>query len=374
MQFTYLTKIIIAILLGTAVGFERESYISQNNKTLSGRGNLGVRSYALISLLGVLSGLLYKTHVFLFLFIGLVFILLLFGYYIFTSLFHKDAGLTTEMAILLNFLFSVFIGLGLFPIQLIIALTIVLILIMSLKSEIKVFIANIKHYEVDAFIAYALIALVILPFLPNKAISLSSFPGIVSLFKSLNWHMNSFINIEIVNPFNLWKIVVIITGIDVAGYIFEKAIGQKSSWLLTSIAGGFISSTSTTQSLAIRSKKSKNINGLVAAAIFANFSSFIQHFLLIAAINTTLLIAGIPYLFSIIMSGLVVGLLFYVKSKKLVGREINETKKEMRAIKIFSLKPAIQFALVFTIIKIFSKVSLVFFGQGGFCKAEDCPE
>lgn len=369
MPLTFLTKIVVAILLGTAVGFERESYTSRNKKTLSERGNLGIRSYALISLLGVLSGLIYKTHIFLFLFIGLTFILLLVGYYIFTTLFHKDAGLTTEIAILLNFLLGVFIGLDIFPIQLIIALTVVLILIMSLKSEIKVFVANIKHYEVDAFIAYALIALVILPFLPNQAISLSVFPGIVSFFKSLNWQVGSLINIEIVNPFNLWKIVVIITGVDIAGYFLEKTIGQKNSWLLTSIAGGFISSTSTTQSLAIRSKKSTNINGLVSAAVFSNFSSFIQHFLLIAAINTTLLITGIPYLFSIIGSGLIVGLLFYVKSKKLAGKEINETKKEMRATKIFSLKPALKFALVFTIIKIFSKMSLVFFGQDGFLVA-----
>lgn len=361
MFFSYLVKIIIAILLGMVVGFERESYTGQ-----AGRGSLGVRSYALISLLGVLLGLIYKTHVFLFMLIGLVFILLLVGYYIFTTLFHKDAGLTTEMAILLNFLFSIFIGLGIFPIQLIIALTVVLVLIMSLKSEITVFVASIKRYEVDAFIAYAIITLVIFPFLPNIPVTLSVFPGIVSLLKSFNWQINSLINVEIVNPFNLWKIVVIITGIDIAGYILEKTIGQKKSWLLTSIAGGFISSTSTTQSLAIRSKKSKNVNGLVAAAVFANFSSFIQHLFLIASINTGLLISAIPYLFSIIGSGLITGLIFYAKSKKYVDKEMRETKKEMKTTQIFSLKPALQFALVFTIIKIVSKVSLIVFGQGGF--------
>ena len=171
MQILYLVKIIISFILGASIGFEREAYESQINKNRSsGRGSLGVRSYALISLLGVLSGIIYKTHPFVFIFTIATFILLLFGYYILGSWFNRDIGLTTELAILLNFLFSVFLGLDVFSIQLIIALTVILILIMSLKSEIKTFVTRIQHYELDAFISYALITLVVLPFLPNISI------------------------------------------------------------------------------------------------------------------------------------------------------------------------------------------------------------
>jgi len=363
----YLVKIFIALLLGAAIGFERESYENRINKSKnSGRGSLGVRSYALISLLGVLSGIIYASHTLIFTLFVSAFVLLLLGYYILGSLFSKDNGVTTELAILLCFLFGIFLGIELLPIQLIIALTIVLILVMSMKVDIKTFVARIQPYELDAFISYALITLVVLPFLPNVSITLSSISGIIPFLNSLNINIESIKNLEIVNPFNLWRIVAIMTGIDIAGYILEKSVGQKNSWLLTSIAGGFISSTSTTQSLAVRSNKSKNINGLVAAAIFANLSSFIQHFLLIASINTALLVAGVPYLLSIVLGGIVTGMIFLLTSKKVANNDMKTTKKEMNDIRIFSLKPALQFALIFTIIKLLSKISLVVFGENAF--------
>lgn len=367
MHIPYLAKIIISLLLGAAIGFERESYEKNINKSkFSGRGSLGVRSYALISLLGVLSGLLYSSHLFIFLFISIAFLLLLIIYYVLGSWFHRDNGMTTELAILLSFLFGMFLGLEIFPVQLIIALTIVLILILSLKSEIQMIVARVKHHELDAFISFGLITLVILPFLPNYSYTLFHIPGLISLLDNLKIQIGNISNLEIVNPFNLWKVVVIITGIDIVGYVLEKTIGQKNSWLLTSIAGGFISSTSTTQSLAIRSKKSKNINGLVAASIFANLSSFVQHFLLIASVSSILLITGFPYLISILSGGLIAGLFFYFRSKKVKQNELRETRKEMETIQIFALKPALQFAIIFTLIKFFSKISLMIFGQNGF--------
>lgn len=45
---------------------------------------------------------------------------------------------------------------------------------------------------------------------------------------------------------------------------------------------------------------------------------------------------------------------------------MNETKKTMQVTKIFSLKPALSFALIFTLIKLFSKISLVLFNQQAF--------
>lgn len=367
MELPVLAKIIISLILGAAVGFERESYENLTNKTRnSGRGSLGVRSYALISLLGVLSGIIYQTHLTLFILVTTIFFLLLLMYYFLGSWLSKDNGMTTELAIILTYLFGVFIATDILPVQFVIALTVILILILSLKTEIKTLVARVQNYELDAFISYALITLVIFPFLPNQPFGLATIPALNQLVKSFSLQLGDIMNIEIVNPFNLWRVVVIITGIDIVGYILEKTVGQKNSWVLTSIAGGFISSTSTTQSLAIRSKKSKNVNGLVAAALFANVSSFVQHFLLISSINTMLLVAGIPYLSAIIISGLVIAIFFYRRSGKIAETEMKSTKKDMDSVHIFALKPALQFALIFTLVKFFSKISLLLFGQNGF--------
>jgi uncharacterized membrane protein (DUF4010 family) len=57
--------------------------------------------------------------------------------------------------------------------------------------------------------------------------------------------------LELLNR-KIWMIVVLVTGIDVIGYI-TKLLGSKVT--LTSFIAGFISSTSTTQSLAQKVKK-----------------------------------------------------------------------------------------------------------------------
>ena len=237
---------------------------------------------------------------------------------------------------------------------------------MSIKEKLQLIVSGIKQNELQAFISYAIIALVILPFLPNISYTLADLPGLTNILSAYGINLGQISHIEIVNPFTLWRVVVIISGVEVFGYILEKTIGQKKGLLLTSIAGGFISSTSTTQSLANQSKQSKNINQLTGAAIFANLSSFLQHFILIASVNTLFLTKNTLYLFIISIISLIIGYYFF-KSKS--GSTI-ELEKETQAIlkeeKIFSLKPALQFALIFLLVKIISKSALSLFGEGAF--------
>jgi uncharacterized membrane protein (DUF4010 family) len=76
-------------------------------------------------------------------------------------------------------------------------------------------------------------------------------------------------------------IVVLITGIDVFGYILGRMVGNKNGFALTSFMAGFVSSTSATQSLAQRSNNTRFVNHLVGAAVLANLASFLQIFLLV---------------------------------------------------------------------------------------------
>jgi len=171
--------------------------------------------------------------------------------------------------------------------------------------------------------------------------------------------------LEIINFFGLWKVVALVTGVEIAGYFLEKTVGQKKGWLLTSIAGGFISSTSTTQSLAQKSKNTKNTNRLVSAAIFANFSSFIQMFILLASVNLIFLSKNIVYIFSISVSAVLIGIYFLKKEDK-KPENLTETKQSLKNDRLFSLMPALKFALLFLLIKLITKFSLIVFGNNGF--------
>ncbi|MFA6081484.1 MAG: MgtC/SapB family protein [Patescibacteria group bacterium] len=366
MHLSVTIKLLLSLLLGMAIGLERESYELQIDKTKkSGVGSLGIRSYALITSLGAISGILFQNFFSLFLTISITFCVLLVTYYILGSLSTKDNGLTTELAIFWSYLIGIFVGLNIFPIQLIIAMVVILMLILSLKRKIKLFVAGIKQFELESFISYAIISLVILPFLPNTGYFLKDIPFLKSILSAFQINFNKFMNLEIINPFSLWKVVTLVTGVEIAGYFLEKTIGQKKGWLLTSIAGGFISSTSTTQSLAQRSKGSKDTNRLTSAAIFANLSSFLQHFVLLASVNLIFLSKNLIYIFSISVTAVILAFYFLKKEDK-KSENLIQTKENLKKDKLFSLMPALKFALLFLFIKIVTKFALIIFGNNGF--------
>lgn len=158
--------------------------------------------------------------------------------------------------------------------------------------------------------------------------------------------------------------MALITGIDILGYILERTFGQRRGWLLASIAGGFISSTATTQSLAQQSKETKHVSPLVAAAIVSNLASFFQIGVVILAVNSTFFLTVVPSLLLLILSGTAVSLFFLVRQEK--GTKQTQHITDVKTHEIFNLGPALKFAFLFLTITVVSKLALAFFGSSGF--------
>ncbi len=157
-------------------------------------------------------------------------------------------------------------------------------------------------------------------------------------------------------------VVVLITGIDVFGYILGRLVGNRNGFALTSFMAGFVSSTSATQSLAQRSNSTPFVNHLVGAAILANLASFLQIFLLVGPLNTKWLVAIAPSILIMVVTAGVIAYIFF-KKKEPSEAEDGQSKK---ATAIFSLLPALKFAGLLIVIKIFTKICLILFGQSGF--------
>lgn len=358
---TIVFKLIFSLLLGAFIGGERQIHQNNENKGKT-KTALGLRTFALVTTIGTISGLLETKLPSFFILISLGIILLIVGYYVFDSIGRKDSGITTEVALLFSFVIGVLIAVDILSIQLIIGLTVVLVFILSQKERLGSYIKAIKVTEMQSLIRYAIIALVILPLLPNVAYTIQDIPYALSFVQSLNLPFQGLQKIELVNPFQLWLFVALVTGIDVAGYILEKVIGKSKGWLLTSFAGGFVSSTATTQSLAQQSKKSQFINLFIVAAIITNLASFLQHALLIFPLNFDLFIKVIPVIFLMILaSGILI--YFFKRSKKLSSIDI---KSDSKNEDLFHFYPAIKFAILFVIIKFLSSLALLLFGSSGF--------
>ncbi|MFA6424397.1 MAG: DUF4010 domain-containing protein [Candidatus Magasanikbacteria bacterium] len=353
-------KLVVALLFGAAVGLERES-------SKQGEGSIGgIRTYSLISLLGALCGIFYINNLSIFsIVIAVAFVALTLIYYALGSYTTKDFGITSELAVLFTFVIGLLTVLEIMPMQIVVALFVVLVLLLSIKAKTKALVAGISTQEVNSFISYAIIALVIMPFLPNVGYKLLDIPFLASIFSNFNINLGQFANLELINPQKVWLVVALITGIDVFGYIIGKIIGQKGGFTLTSFVAGFISSTSTTQSLAQKSKKNRLVNSLVGAALLANMSSFFQIFLLVGPLNGRWLVFLLPSILIMILSAAILSALFLKKKEIVVSNvdgEVNETKEG----KMFSLVPALKFAVLLVFIKLITKICLILFGQSGF--------
>jgi uncharacterized membrane protein (DUF4010 family) len=92
---------------------------------------------------------------------------------------------------------------------------------------------------------FALISMVILPILPNR----------------------SYGPYDVLNPRQIWLMVVLIVGIGLGGYIVYKFFGAKAGLLLAGVLGGIISSTLTTVSYSKRAAKQELADSSAAVVI-----------------------------------------------------------------------------------------------------------
>lgn len=354
------TNLVLALVFGAAVGLERES----SKQGESGTGSVGgIRTFSLIAFTGSLAGI-FVIHQYTTLAIVLVagFILFLISSYAIEAHSTRSFGITSELSALVTFFIGLLVMLNIIPLAVTVAILVILVFVLSLKARTTKLVAGLSRYEIQSFISYAIIALVALPVLPDYAYRLKDIPLLPELLAGFNVDLGSFETLDLINPRKIWLVVVLITGIDVFGYILGRVVGNKSGFALTSFMAGFVSSTSATQSLAQKSKNSLFVNHLVGAAVLANLASFIQIFLLVGPLNPKWLISIAPsILLMIFAAGLVAVVFLKKKEPKSVDGE-NQSKSES----IFSLLPALKFATLLIVIKIVTKLCLILFGQSGF--------
>lgn len=351
----------LAAIFGALLGLGRESSVDKEVEVTT-----GVRTFTLVSLMGAFAGVFYlRDSISAFLVVSLAVAVLIISYYIVSSFKSGQVGMTTEITLLYAFFIGFLTVTQFLSIQLIVALVVVALLILSLRNQARKLIVGVSSQETRSFISYAVVALVVLPFLPDTGFTLNNLPGVGDFLSGFTSSLGRFADLEIFNPRKLWFIVVLITGIDVVGYVLGRVLGNKKSYALTSFVGGFISSTSTTQSLAQKSASSSQVNGLVGAALIANLASFLQIFLLVGPLSPRLVIHMAPLIGSITLTAGVLAVYFLSRQEILRVPEEKIVEKEPER-KIFSLSSALKFALLLTVIKFVTKVCLLLFGQAGF--------
>ncbi|MHB1147766.1 MAG: MgtC/SapB family protein [Lutibacter sp.] len=285
-EFDFLIRMLVTAGIGFVLGLEREySQYSEKGEIFA-----GLRTFTLVALLGFLTaylGITFTYWIFIAGFLGVVTIVAI-SYWVTSN--EGNIGSTTEFAIIFTFLLGGLVLVG--NINLSLALTVITVVLLSLKLTFRTMIGQLTQKELFAFVRFVVIALLILPFLPNE------FYG----------------PYEVINPREVGWIIVLTSGIGFVGYILMKFLGTDRGILLTSILGGLVSSTLVTFMFSKKSKETPELSQNYAVGIFAAATIMVLRiFLLVFIFNKAMLVElSIPLLI-ILLTAFGIALYFYNK-------------------------------------------------------------
>ncbi|MCB2049831.1 MAG: DUF4010 domain-containing protein [Novosphingobium sp.] len=276
-----------ALLVGALVGIER-GWSLRDQK--AGTRVAGVRTFSLLGLLGGLAGLLATTGQ---KFVGGTIIaatvaILVVAY---ARQLRAKRDATTAVTSILIVAVGFIAGSGTVGIALALAAAIVLILALRIRAHR--FVERLSEADVTAFARFAVIALGVFPFLPDRAIG----------------------PYDAWNPTRLWWVVVIVTGLSFAGYIANRAFGVRYGTVATAVIGGAYSSTAVTQSLAQRIAANAGDCAAAAGIALASAVMYLRVIVLVAIIANRLFVPFVTLILPALAVQALGGLWLYRKAE-----------------------------------------------------------
>jgi uncharacterized membrane protein (DUF4010 family) len=191
-------------------------------------------------------------------------------------------GVTSEIAALVMYFVGVAVTSGYLPAGVIVAG--VTALLLHWRTPLHQAVRRMEDAEVTAVMRLALIGLVILPALPDR----------------------SFGPYGVLNPFQIWLMVVLIVGISMAAYVAYRWLKPADASVAAGVLGGLISSTALTASYARQSRDQSKHAPAAVAVIVASAVVFARVLAEVALVAPALLSGVGPPLLTM---GLVVALI-----------------------------------------------------------------
>jgi len=306
---------VISLALGFLIGLEREYAKRVVDKE---EQFAGVRTYTFIALFGFLCAFLsqrFGDWLFITGLLGLIAMVV--TTYVLTAK-NGSYGITTELSGILAYLIGALVFEG--EILLAVIVTVIITSLLSLKVKLHSFIATLTPQEIRAFIQFVIISAVVLPFLPNEPFG----PNGV-------W-----------NPYEIWTMVVLVTGLSLAGYLLAKILGARKGTLLAGIVGGSVSSTAVTLSVARRTREDPNASHVIAAVSIIAATTIMYPRILLETwvVNRHLAVQlALPVAFIVVVAFVVAYLIHRTGGK--------EAAVEVPTKNPLNFSVAIQFALIY---------------------------
>jgi len=330
----------IAILLGALVGIEREKH--KREKTETGQ-TAGLRTFILLALLGACAGWLsHELDSYWILAVALLVVggFVVVGYLVTTEGMPLSAGMTTEVAAIIVFLVGAIVLLGFSEIA--IALAVITAAVLAYKQPLHGLVKKLDWDDVYAGLRLLIATFIALPLLPDKPID--------------PWGA--------LNPYQLWLLVILISGLSLVGYALTRWLGPGRGALLTGLAGGLVSSTAVTLSFSRQARAAPQNTTVLASGILLAWAVMFGRILVLVAVVNRALLAPILIPFGVM--GLIVGAFaafYYLRDGQ--AKAHGNAKGDLKVVNPFSLTEAAKFAAFFAVVLVAVKIAQDNFSVGG---------
>lgn len=177
-----------------------------------------------------------------------------------------DAGTTTVVAAMIVFALGAMNFHG--ERVLAVALGVGMTALLHFKTELEGAATRLTPTDIRSMLQFGAVSAIVLPLLPDR----------------------SFGPYGVLNPFHIWLMVVLISGVSLAGYVAWRLTLQRKGLLLTGLLGGVISSTATTFAYARQARDGgRSPSAALAVILLANVAMLVRVGLLTAVVAPTLL-------------------------------------------------------------------------------------
>ena len=323
-----------ALGLGLLLGFERQRKQKPEEEQFA-----GARTFALVSLLGAgstylqLNAQLPWVMPAAFMVVGGIAL----AAYVVTAR-EGDVGATTEVSALLTFVIGALSAAG--ELGLATGLAVCALLLLSMKDWSIETARHIEKADIEAVLKFSIITVIVLPLLPDRAYGPEP--------------------MNVLNPYKVWLMVVLISGINFASYVLVKVVGQEHGIPLTGILGGLASSTALTLGFSQRSRhEPQHASAFTLGILVAWTVMFLRILVAVAVINAELanrLALGVGVLTAVSLASCA----FLFKK-----REAGEKGKVSSGNNPFELGEAMKFGMLFAVVTVAAKAAEVYFGSAG---------
>jgi len=303
-----------ALGIGLLIGLERERRPDSA---------AGLRTFALVSMLGCLFGLLgEKTGGPWMLVAGLLVISAAMVASNFSATQEEIyRGFTSEAAIIVTYGLGAAVWFGYATLAVMLAITTTILL--YFKAQLRHISDSMTPKDLNSILQFAVLSLVILPILPSA----------------------DFGPYNAINPRQVWWMVVLISGLALAGYLALRIIGARHGAALLGIFGGLASSTATTMMFSRHARDHGDLVRMASIVILiANVMVMIRLGLVSGVVAPTLS-AQIALVFA---CGIVPGVLMALYGWKILSAAGDLPMPEVK--NPTELKTAVSFGLLYALV------------------------